>query len=58
MILKLISCDEEREKSGVMIPVPQYPLYSASLTEFNLPAVGFVNANSSATVILLSFLFV
>ncbi|XP_062501418.1 alanine aminotransferase 2-like [Corticium candelabrum] len=41
MILKLINCGEGKERSGVMIPVPQYPLYSASLTEFNLPAIPY-----------------
>lgn len=29
-------------RPGVMIPIPQYPLYSASLSEYNLDQVGDV----------------
>ena len=25
----------EKEKTGVMIPIPQYPLYSATISELN-----------------------
>ena len=25
----------EEQKAGVMIPIPQYPLYTATLTELN-----------------------
>ena len=28
-------------KTGVMIPIPQYPLYSASLAEYDLAQVGY-----------------
>ena len=29
----------EEKKAGVMIPIPQYPLYSAAITELNAHAV-------------------
>ncbi|PAV84251.1 hypothetical protein WR25_16845 [Diploscapter pachys] len=29
------------KKTGIMIPIPQYPLYSASIEEFNLGQVGY-----------------
>ena len=31
----LMTSKDGDEKAGIMIPVPQYPLYSATLTEFN-----------------------
>jgi len=30
-----------QKKAGIMIPIPQYPLYSASIEEFNLGQVGY-----------------
>ena len=33
---------EGKEKSGVMIPIPQYPLYSATLAEINAVQVSGV----------------
>ncbi|GAB1604840.1 alanine aminotransferase 2-like [Argonauta hians] len=36
MILNVLMTGESgRKRTGVMIPVPQYPLYSATLTEYN-----------------------
>ncbi len=32
---------------GVMIPIPQYPLYSASLAEYNIEQVGPVLSRGS-----------
>lgn len=29
------------EPTGVMVPIPQYPLYSATLTEYNMRQVGY-----------------
>lgn len=29
------------KKTGIMVPIPQYPLYSASIEEFNLGQVGY-----------------
>lgn len=40
-ILKLLVCDVKGKKPAVMIPIPQYPLYSASLAEFNVVQVGY-----------------
>lgn len=34
-------CDVSGKQPGVMIPIPQYPLYSASLAEFNMKQVGY-----------------
>jgi alanine transaminase len=31
----------QRKKAGVLVPIPQYPLYSASIEEFNLGQVGY-----------------
>lgn len=31
--------DVDGKKPGVLIPIPQYPLYSASLAEFNMQQV-------------------
>ncbi|VDM47407.1 unnamed protein product [Toxocara canis] len=40
-VLKLfINCDSPR-RTGVMIPIPQYPLYSATAEEFGLGQVGY-----------------
>ncbi|KAL3998871.1 Alanine aminotransferase 2 [Acanthocheilonema viteae] len=41
-ILKLFTnTDSRKKKKGVMIPIPQYPLYSASIVEFGLGLVGY-----------------
>ena len=42
-VLKLLSNPENHEgpPSGVMIPIPQYPLYSASLAEYNIDQIGY-----------------
>ncbi|VDM92477.1 unnamed protein product [Litomosoides sigmodontis] len=41
-ILKLFVDETGRKrKTGVMIPIPQYPLYSASIVEFGLGLVGY-----------------
>ncbi|CAG9537598.1 unnamed protein product [Cercopithifilaria johnstoni] len=39
-ILKLF-IDDRKRKKGVMISIPQYPLYSASIVEFGLGLVGY-----------------
>ncbi|CAG9561540.1 unnamed protein product [Danaus chrysippus] len=39
--LQLLCNDIDGKKSGVMIPIPQYPLYSASLAEYGLAQVGY-----------------
>lgn len=40
-VLKLLISNVNGKKPGVMIPIPQYPLYSASLAEFNMEQVGY-----------------
>nr|CAD2178080.1 unnamed protein product [Meloidogyne enterolobii] len=41
-VLKLfIHHDSSKKKAGIMVPIPQYPLYSASIEEFNLGQVGY-----------------
>lgn len=32
---------KQGEAPGVMIPIPQYPLYSASLAEYNMAQIGY-----------------
>jgi|UniRef100_A0AC35G975 alanine transaminase len=39
-VLKLF-INRGEKKAGIMIPIPQYPLYSASIEEFNLGQVGY-----------------
>ena len=34
-ILKLLMTGRDDPRSGVMIPVPQYPLYTATIAEYN-----------------------
>ena len=40
-VMKLMTNPEgaSTKKPGVMIPIPQYPLYSASLAEYNMEQV-------------------
>jgi len=40
-VLKLFIRRGTGKKTGIMIPIPQYPLYSASIEEFNLGQVGY-----------------
>lgn len=40
-VLKLLICNVGGKEPGVMIPIPQYPLYSASLAEFGITQVGY-----------------
>merc|ERR1712119_141523 len=39
--LKLLTGPGTGKRPGVMIPIPQYPLYSASLAEYNMEQVGY-----------------
>jgi alanine transaminase len=41
--LKLLVAEVNGKKSGVMVPIPQYPLYSATLAEFNMYQVCFIH---------------
>ncbi|CAJ0593737.1 unnamed protein product [Cylicocyclus nassatus] len=40
-VLKLFVDHRKSKKVGIMIPIPQYPLYSASVEEFALGQVGY-----------------
>ncbi|XP_054286727.1 alanine aminotransferase 1-like [Macrosteles quadrilineatus] len=40
-VMKLLIENIDGKQPGVMIPIPQYPLYSASLAEFNMHQVGY-----------------
>ncbi|XP_076271678.1 alanine aminotransferase 2-like [Rhynchophorus ferrugineus] len=40
-VLRLFACDVDGQTSGVMIPIPQYPLYSATLTDFGLARINY-----------------
>lgn len=40
-ILKLMVADKRDPPSGVMIPIPQYPLYSAALAEYGMKQIGY-----------------
>ncbi|KAK9701600.1 Aminotransferase class I and II [Popillia japonica] len=40
-IVKLMICNKNSKKPGVMIPIPQYPLYSATLAEFDMEQIGY-----------------
>ncbi|CAI5439058.1 unnamed protein product [Caenorhabditis angaria] len=46
-VLKLFINKNDAKKVGVMIPIPQYPLYSATLEEFGLGQVGYYLNESS-----------
>lgn len=39
LILELFQSDSE--KAGIMIPIPQYPLYSATISEYGMNLVGY-----------------
>ncbi|XP_014248318.1 alanine aminotransferase 1 [Cimex lectularius] len=40
-VLSLLKYNHEGKRPGVMIPIPQYPLYSASLAEFDMEQIGY-----------------
>lgn len=40
-VLKLLISSENGKLPGVMVPIPQYPLYSASLAEFHMHQIGY-----------------
>ena len=39
--MKLLTGPGTDKRPGVMIPIPQYPLYSASLAEYDMDQVGY-----------------
>lgn len=40
-VMKLLIADVNGKRPGVMIPIPQYPLYSATISEFNMAQVPY-----------------
>ncbi|KAK0153957.1 Alanine aminotransferase 2-like [Merluccius polli] len=40
-MLKLLVCGEGRERTGIMISIPQYPLYSAALAELGAVEIDY-----------------
>lgn len=40
-IMALFKCDNADKPSGIMVPIPQYPLYSATISEFALGQIGY-----------------
>lgn len=40
-VMKLLTNPDGGKRPGVMIPIPQYPLYSASLAEYNMQQIGY-----------------
>ncbi|XP_063704820.1 alanine aminotransferase 1 [Culicoides brevitarsis] len=40
-ILALLRCVQNNKRPGVMVPIPQYPLYSATITEFDMHQIGY-----------------
>lgn len=40
-VLNLFVCDNNSKLSGVMVPVPQYPLYSATVAEYGMHMINY-----------------
>ena len=40
-IMALLRCSIGGKRPGVMVPIPQYPLYSATISEFDMEQVGY-----------------
>ncbi|XP_041762725.1 alanine aminotransferase 1 [Anopheles merus] len=41
VLMALLRCPIDGKKPGVMIPIPQYPLYSATIAEFDMEQIGY-----------------
>ena len=39
--MELLLVKSETRPAGFMIPIPQYPLYSATISEFNANQIGY-----------------
>lgn len=39
IVLRMLMTGRDDIRAGVMIPIPQYPLYTATIAEFNAYAV-------------------
>uniref|UniRef100_A0A1B0FKH6 alanine transaminase n=1 Tax=Glossina morsitans morsitans TaxID=37546 RepID=A0A1B0FKH6_GLOMM len=40
-ILSLLNCEVNGKKPAVMVPIPQYPLYSATISEYGMEKIGY-----------------
>lgn len=40
-VLALLRCEIDGKRPGVMVPIPQYPLYSATIAEFDMEQIGY-----------------
>lgn len=40
-ILALLRCPVDGKQPGIMVPIPQYPLYSATITEYDMAQIGY-----------------
>ena len=41
-VLEILNCTGPNgEPTGVMVPIPQYPLYSATLAEYSMGQIGY-----------------
>lgn len=40
-LLSLLRCDIDCKTPGIMVPIPQYPLYSATLAEYGMQQIGY-----------------
>ncbi|XP_058444925.1 alanine aminotransferase 1 [Malaya genurostris] len=41
VLMSLLRCPIDGKKPGVMIPIPQYPLYSATISELDMAQIGY-----------------
>ena len=41
-MLKMLMTEDPNRKAGVMIPIPQYPLYTATIAEYDAHPVSVV----------------
>lgn len=40
-VLSLMNCNMKGKKTGIMVPTPQYPLYSATIAEYGMEKVNY-----------------
>ena len=56
-ILKLLMTGESGNKrAGIMIPIPQYPLYTATIAEYNAYPVSLLSASLGISIIFKGFI--
>lgn len=40
-LMALFKCKVDGKRAGIMVPIPQYPLYSATISEYHLGQIGY-----------------